>query len=52
MITVDPRCAPASTSRPGSGGSGGGVHGFALAESGADLVLSDEVTLSGRLFGQ
>jgi beta-glucosidase len=51
-ITMDPRLLARFDGDAGQWRIAEGAHSFALARSATDLVLTDEVSLSGRLFGK
>lgn len=51
-LTVDPRLLARFDGKAGQWRIAEGVHTFVLAKSAADLVLTDDMALSGRLFGK
>jgi beta-glucosidase len=51
-LTADPRLLARFDGKAGQWRIAEGVHRFALAESAADVMLTDDLALSGRLFGR
>jgi beta-glucosidase len=51
-VTADPRLLARFEGKAGRWRIAEGVHRFALAESAVEVVLTDELALRGRLFGQ